>query len=113
MAENGGKQGSNWERYVIGVLITGLVTWVWDIRSELTAVRREQDRRTSTVVSIERILNTQEERAIKLAVIENDIRGIKGRLDIVTKRILSLAERLDGAPLKDRWYQDNKPEETQ
>jgi len=105
MASTGALNGNGalarrWERYFLALLfavVSALSTWAWGMQAQVSALQREVDRRSQSMIHIEEMRKGAETRAIQLAVVGHDLRVIKGRLDTMTRRILSLAEHLDRA----------------
>jgi len=95
------RQAQRWERYFLALLfavVSALSTWAWGLQAHVTALQQESDRRMQTLSLFEELRKGQEPRAIQLAVLEHEMRIVKGRLDTMALRMLSLARRVEHPP---------------
>lgn len=96
-----GHAARRWERYTLSLLsaILGLLSILfWDMKNELMQVRRVQDQRTGLVNQVEKMVSEHGQIQIRLAVIDKQLMVFDARLDVQSRRVLSINRRLDTIP---------------
>lgn len=96
-----GASAARWERYALSLLsaILALLSFLfWDMRDEITQVRRVQDQRTVLVGQFETMARIHNELLVRLAVVEKQQMIFTDRLSMQSQRIATINRRLDQIP---------------
>ena len=90
-----------WEAYALKILwaFLGVLSILfWDMRREITEIRRVQDQNVGLTKQLEVMIKNEQDHAIRLAIIEQEIKGFHVRLGIHSQRITTVARRIDQLP---------------